>query len=67
MKPQRPLRLAECGDTVGVREYCAALGISERQFYRWKQHGVLPVKPLKLRGSVIRFSTEAVRAFVGAR
>jgi predicted DNA-binding transcriptional regulator AlpA len=62
--PDASVRLSDLPDVIGVREYCAVLHISERQFYRLKRHGCLPVRPLKLRGAAIRFSNEAVRRFV---
>lgn len=59
-----PPRLADLPDVFGVPEFCAVLGISETTFYRLKRHGSLPVRPLPLRSSAIRFSNEAVRAFL---
>jgi predicted DNA-binding transcriptional regulator AlpA len=58
------MRLSDLPDVFGVREFCAVLHISERQFYRLKAHGCLPVRPLKVRGAAIRFSNESVRRFV---
>lgn len=69
-KPRRTHRALVARDqatAIGVREFCARLDISERQFYRWKRHGCLPVQPLRLPGSVIRFSPAQVDAFVQGR
>lgn len=62
-----PVRLSDLPDVLTVGQVCAVLQISERTFYRERQHGAFPIRPLKLRSSAIRFSNEAVRQFVAGR
>jgi len=58
------LRLSELPDVLTVRQYCSVLQISEPHFWVLKRHNALPVPPLKLKTRCVRFSNEAVRAFI---
>jgi hypothetical protein len=58
----RPLRLAECGDTLSISELCRVMGISRREYFRLQAHRQLPIKPLKALPH--RFSAIQVQRFL---
>lgn len=69
VKPQQPeraeyvpTRLAECGDTLGIRELCGVLGISDRELRRRRQHGAFALQGLP--DFPNRFSRSAVEAYL---
>lgn len=61
---QIPTRLAECGDTVGIREICGVLGISPRELLRLRTHGLFP-PPIP--GLAHRWPTAIVQKFIEGR
>lgn len=58
---QRPTRLSECGDTLGVWEVTGVLGISDRQLRTMRAHGVFP-EPLP--GLGCRWGKAVVQRFI---
>lgn len=59
----KPISLEDLPDIFGVSEYCRYFGISRSQFFVWRRHGVLPVRPVKLPGRVLRFRKSDVEAW----
>ena len=59
MKPQCPLCLAECGETLTVAQLCRVLQISRSHYYNLVAHRAFPIRPVKGLG-VTRYTKAAV-------
>lgn len=58
-----PLGLAHCPNVLTIKEVCRELQISESYYYLLARHGQFPIRPLPLKGRVVRYSRAAVQAF----
>jgi hypothetical protein len=58
------MTLADCGDSLSIKDLCAVLRISPAQYYRLKAHGVFPIQPLPGLGGAVRYSKSAVQRFL---
>jgi len=60
------IALADLPDVLTGSEAAAAIGISERQYYRLKRHGLFPIRPLKQPGDP-RYAKSAVQQHLDDR
>lgn len=58
------MTLDDCGDVLTIKQLCAVLQMSTREYYRLKSHGEFPIPPLPHLGSSVRYAKVAVQAYL---